>query len=269
MQYRIKEVSKLIDVPIDTLRYYEKIGVISPNIDEKNHYRYYDAWDINFLLEYMYYRKMDYSTKEILKFIHQASLDEQIKFVKEKQEYYLEKYNYYDLLLKRNHRFIDSLEKINQELNSIQIISSNAYHYLAYRHNYQFNQRQELHNITSSWLKKYPFVDDLVLIPQEVILNQEANEYYWCFAIQSQYFQMMKLSKNEFVKTIPQQTCIRTIVDAKEQGMFHYNLLDHVMTFIKDHNFQLTGDPFGILLIRTHENGTLHRYIEFFIPIKY
>lgn len=35
MQYRIKEVSKLIDAPIDTLRYYEKIGVISPKIDEK------------------------------------------------------------------------------------------------------------------------------------------------------------------------------------------------------------------------------------------
>ena len=49
MKYRTKEVSRITGIPVDTLRYYEKIGVISPKIDEKNHYRYYNAWDINFL----------------------------------------------------------------------------------------------------------------------------------------------------------------------------------------------------------------------------
>ena len=47
MKYKAKEVSRITGIPVDTLRYFEKIGVISPKIDDSNNYRYYSAWDIN------------------------------------------------------------------------------------------------------------------------------------------------------------------------------------------------------------------------------
>ena len=51
MKYKAKEVSRITGIPVDTLRYFEKTGVISPKIDKNNNYRYYSAWDINFLFE--------------------------------------------------------------------------------------------------------------------------------------------------------------------------------------------------------------------------
>lgn len=96
MQYKANEVSRILNISIDSLRYYEKLGVITPKIDERNRYRYYDAWDINYLLDYLYYRKMDYSSQEIMEFIHGDTLDAQIEKVREKLDYYKEKKEYYN-----------------------------------------------------------------------------------------------------------------------------------------------------------------------------
>ena len=35
MQYKAKEVSQILNIPIDTLRYFEKIGVIHPKLMRK------------------------------------------------------------------------------------------------------------------------------------------------------------------------------------------------------------------------------------------
>ncbi|GFP76432.1 MerR family transcriptional regulator [Clostridium fungisolvens] len=43
--YSIKQVSELINIPKDTLRYYDKIGLICPKRSD-NRYRYYTEQDI-------------------------------------------------------------------------------------------------------------------------------------------------------------------------------------------------------------------------------
>lgn len=268
MKYKIKQVSRILNIPVDTLRYYEKIGVITPKIDEKNRYRYYDAWDINYILEYVYYRKMDYSTNEIIRFIHKDSLDNQLQLIKEKQTYYEEKRNYYAKLAERNQWLTETLECIEEKINQISLEYCPEYHYIIYRDNYTFRQQEDINQEIGAWLKKYPFVEDIVIIPKKVIMTRDDNEYAWTFAVSKDYFETVGLKKGNSVATIKKSLCISTIVDAREQGMFHYELLDPLLRFAQEHNFKLAGDPFGLLLIRTHEGDRLHRYIKFYVPIE-
>lgn len=44
-----KEVSQLFDLSIDTLRYYERIGIIPPIARDKNGYRDYKTTDLNWI----------------------------------------------------------------------------------------------------------------------------------------------------------------------------------------------------------------------------
>ena len=48
MRYKIGDVSRILGISTDLLRYYEKKGVVQPQKDKSNDYRYYDTWDINF-----------------------------------------------------------------------------------------------------------------------------------------------------------------------------------------------------------------------------
>ena len=51
MAYKIGEVAKLLGISSETVRYYEREGVIqSQKIDQESGYRYYEALDINALM---------------------------------------------------------------------------------------------------------------------------------------------------------------------------------------------------------------------------
>jgi len=62
--YQIGDVANIVGVSRDTLRYYEKRGLISP-YKEKNGYRYYNESDIQKLISILYQRNMDLSLNDI------------------------------------------------------------------------------------------------------------------------------------------------------------------------------------------------------------
>ena len=51
MKYKIGDVARILGVSTDILRYYERKGVVTPEKDESNDYRYYESWHINFLMD--------------------------------------------------------------------------------------------------------------------------------------------------------------------------------------------------------------------------
>lgn len=64
-KWAIGEVAKLFDVSTDTLRYYEKIGILSSNKNGDNGYRYYSYDEIVVLMDILFFRNMELSVKDI------------------------------------------------------------------------------------------------------------------------------------------------------------------------------------------------------------
>ncbi len=62
--YQIGDVANIVGISRDTLRYYEKRGLISP-YKEKNGYRYYTESDIQKLISILFQRKMDLGLDDI------------------------------------------------------------------------------------------------------------------------------------------------------------------------------------------------------------
>ncbi len=63
-KYRIGDVASLIGMSRDTLRYYEKRGIL-PSHKEENGYRYYTDQDVSRLLSILYQRKMNFGLTDI------------------------------------------------------------------------------------------------------------------------------------------------------------------------------------------------------------
>ena len=75
MKYKIGEVSKILNIPVETIRFYETKNLIHPEKDENSNYRYYDIWDMNRLLDYKKYRELEFSLNESLEIIQSANLE--------------------------------------------------------------------------------------------------------------------------------------------------------------------------------------------------
>jgi len=92
----IKKVSEIIGLSIDTIRYYERIGVVPPVLRDKNGYRDYQVNDLNWLFLAKSLKTAGLSIESIVEFsnlsqttgdVHQAQkslLHEQLDALNEK-----------------------------------------------------------------------------------------------------------------------------------------------------------------------------------------
>lgn len=65
-QYAMNQVFKALDISRETLRYYEKLGLIQPKRGE-NQYRSYDSYDMYRLLMIDFYKKRGFRTSQMQK----------------------------------------------------------------------------------------------------------------------------------------------------------------------------------------------------------
>ena len=83
--FKINEVSKLYNIGIDSLRYYEEIGLISP-IRGENNYRYYSFDDLMRLNIIREYRSLNFSFAQIKETLKGHSLNSTIDILKAEHE---------------------------------------------------------------------------------------------------------------------------------------------------------------------------------------
>ena len=85
MKYRIGEFSKLGKVPVTTLRYYDKVGILRPESVTINRYRFYDSSQLIKLKEISRYRRAGLSIEDIQRIYSEGDpvrvIDERIRSI--------------------------------------------------------------------------------------------------------------------------------------------------------------------------------------------
>ena len=104
--YKIGEVSKMCNISIKTLRYYEEFGLITPvEVDIYTGYRHYDSKNVETIYKIQFLKDLGFSLKEIKDF-DETQINEKIREINEKIE-----------KLKNSVKLMDSLNKHKGEEN--------------------------------------------------------------------------------------------------------------------------------------------------------
>lgn len=111
--YQIGEISKLCNIPIKTLRYYDEINLLKPKkIDEFSSYRYYSNDQLVLILAIKQFKEAGFSLKEIKQLLGREDLEYNRRKIEEKYKEIDDKIN--DLLrLKEKIKF--GLKELNKE----------------------------------------------------------------------------------------------------------------------------------------------------------
>ena len=98
----ISKFSKAAGISAYTLRYYEKKGVVKPTKDPDNDYRYYDAWDINFLMDCLWFKNFGFSIEQIAEMVRIPSARQLSTLFYEKEDELRATITRCELLLRRS-----------------------------------------------------------------------------------------------------------------------------------------------------------------------
>lgn len=114
--YKIGEVANILGVSADTIRYYEKMGIVFSHKDETNGYRYFTASDIYALLDVLFYRNLDIPVEEVRDIMNSYRYKDVKALLLEKEKQLERKIEMQKRLLLRIRTTIEDYEVLDESL---------------------------------------------------------------------------------------------------------------------------------------------------------
>lgn len=265
MKYTVKDVRKIMKVSRETLRYYENMKLLSPEVDTTNQYRYYDDWDINYIGECKRYRALGFNVQEIREIFQEDDLMGFTKKMEEKQKYYLEQIEFYQMLSRQNSEYIEKLKSIPSALHVCSLVQTEERYFIPNRKNFDYSCSLEQQSDLHKMMDHFAFIEATVVVEQQEY-KQKEETFSWGFSVKKELAESLGI-KYDNMMVLPCKKAVHTIVDAGERWNFSYALLEPLQAFATKENLNLEGAIYGNLLTRINEDGRLHRYIEVFYPV--
>lgn len=258
--YKTSQLSDIIGFSRDTLRHYEKEGIISPKQNKNNNYRQYGTDDIFSLMVIDFYKKRGFSIKEVKNIQSGCELaDLHILLTKKHTE--IEQ-------AIRNQQFM--LKKIEQTLNFNSTLEQHLNQYSIrecplFEVNCEFSDFEAFHeyhkaleninplcdDILSNFIKKFSFNENSILSSNMVVVKENETR--------------QKKTDTEY---LDYAKCMYTIIEDAGEA----NITENVLASIWNWAEKNIVEPIGVAFVRNrivvYCDNKERQYLEIFIPIK-
>ena len=269
MKYKIGDVARILGVSPDILRYYEKKGVVAPAKGENNDYRYYDAWDINFLMDCLWFKNFGFSIEQIADIVHISSVTELDGMLADKETELRETIARAQLQLRRMEEHRQDLECIDRLLYRCEISDSPEFVRFINRVGNEYDIGGGLKGLARQWLKALPFNHRYFEMNADAPLPGSEESYRWGFSLTREYVDALQFEVVPPMAVIPSRKSIHTIFkNSGGRGCFAPSLLQYALNFADERDIRIFGPICGVLLASVMENDVLTGYFEAWLPIE-
>lgn len=263
MFYSIGDVSKILNISKEMIRYYEKQGALKPARQEDNNYRSYSTMDVFFLMEMIRYQSLGLNITEINKLLLENYMQHYSNYLS----------NYYQKLEKEVIFKITLKDRIKEMADRAKTSQLNLNHYWfkeVEEHELVFLCKGKNDNYGVIELKKENrdilFLNQNFTFYESMVVFNETDEN-WYYAINTHYKNNLNIKMSDTIKQ-KKQLCICTMIDMSEIGCFNRKLLAPVLKYVEDHHMIIDGQIRGIIVCRGYQNDKYQRIMEIQVPIK-
>lgn len=265
---QIGEVSKILGLKPETIRYYEKEGLVTPQRKNGGTFREYSMWNFFELCECRRLRLMNFSISETKRLLKADTVDEVIDIQSKKQIELYDEANQKMMLAAE----IKSLtERISTAFLNIGNYWFSAEEekfciHITQRSGQQYTDIDTNDPYLKSWIDNHPFINIGMRVPIENIQKQqEQNEMFFCAS--PLHFKLLHLPEQK-VFCIPGQVYLHTVLDIGGYGDLTLKMLEPVLEYAESRGIEIEDYIIGEYLTRHMEGESLHRYIEIKVPTK-
>jgi len=266
MQYKIGDVARILGISTDLIRYYEEKGVVKPKKNRENNYRYYDAWDVNFLIDCLWYKKMGFGIDEIAKMTNVETYDDLIGKLSAQGDEIFKAVQHRQMLLKRIRNHTESVMRIKDFLGICDMRENKEFVYYLNRYNYEYDNSPAIQKLNRQWESYMPFSKRLFVIPEKDVLGEMKNTA-WGFSLGMDYAKTFGIRAESPVSHRMPELCIHSAFQSSGKNDFTPHHIDFMRTFARQNGLTLCGSAFGYLVCSVLENGMLTGYFEAWLPV--
>ncbi|MCH1942255.1 MerR family transcriptional regulator [Holdemania massiliensis] len=244
-KFKIGELSKLLNIPETTIRYYDKMGIVDSHKNNHSGYRVFNEVDMHNLMHYKLYRSYGLNQKQAQQCIYDLNLDEidqvlsedeqdiarQIRFLTEKQR-----------IVQAKRQFIEALD---HQLGTLQVIERKACCLIGYR---QRNggqtaliQKKENYDILSDWMERFPLVSMTPYFLESDFRSQLEQEYSGLI-VEKKIAEEFNLICDERVMELPPARCISYVFHRQKAMTVPFiRYMEPVFQYLDEHQYEVCG----------------------------
>ncbi len=269
MRYKIGDVARILGVSTDILRYYERKGVVTPEKDENNDYRYYDSWHINFLTDCLWFKNYGFSIEQTAEMLHIPNTAELSGLFENKEEELRAHIRRCEMLLRRSAEHRRDLETIDRLLYKCEIAQSPEFIRFINRIGDNFLTDSVTHEAAKQWLSVLPFNRRYFEMASDSLLPGLEDEYRWGYSLSMDYAEALDFRQRPPMIHFPSRRSIHTVFkNADGKGGFSPHLLQYTLDYARREGIAVYGPIHGVLLASVQEEQGLTGYFEAWIPIE-
>ena len=252
--YTISQISKLLGLTNDAIRFYEKKGLVHPTTNPHNNYRVYTLKNVLELLDIIYYRHLDFSIIEIQKLYQNPDPIQAYQLV-EMQKTKVERRILYEQQLLKKINYIQSLYHQIKKDKNIEIMTFPISYILFESKNSDEFFTHKIRHITTD-----EFVLCSIFKKYDHALNQQATYV----TLETDIAKELQLSLD--LQTINLTKCIH-MTCAMDNKTINKNIVDRLHEYAKIHNLSYESYFLVKEIPLTFYHDKKNYYAEIYLPI--
>ena len=265
MKYRIQEVSDMVGVTPQTIRFYEKYGILPADRGESGKQRRYSVIDINILMRSRMYRNAGFTLAESSELQNDVSVQGMEERYRNKAAELERELVWKQRVLNRMKQDADLLGKIEQYRYQVtETVSPAGYGMLYSLGGRGTTIAKELREKVRSWVNFMPVVQPLVYFYRDKLPSSGRNLGFFLPEEAGDYLEQLD---SEGVFPIPPQKCVYTVLDGytrEHDSAFYVNAF---LERLDREGIQLSGNPYGRVITSLDCGRTYHFYAEVWFPV--
>ena len=266
MKYKIGDVSKILGISPDLLRYYQKKGVVRPTLGESNNYRYYDAWDINFLIDCLWFKNYGFGIEQTAKLVSDSTYDDVMSDMETRCAEIEASIRREQLLLERSEQYFAAMRRTRSMLGQCDLVYSPAFYRYLNRRNHDYENIAELQELSHQWLQYMPFVNRCFEIERKDLENKTDN-YAWGYSMGMDFVEKLGVPLAPPVTHMRSEPSVHAVFTSSGKTDFSPKHMEFVMDYVRENGLTVTGSARGNLVCSVLEDDKLTGYFEVWLPV--
>lgn len=259
MAYKIGEIAKLFGITADTLRYYEKEGLIKPDVNAENGYRMYSLDHVFSMLDITFYRQIGMPVSKIKDIMVSSTRETTVDVLDAGKKNVEEKIKHFEKLGRRIDNYRKILNEVHEYLGKYEIRPMPKVLYLQ-----TFDNRED---IPADVLEKCLPADAnaLFFLTEAFYYDPKIGKTEYYIAIDSQIAEGLDFDfDNEEFNSEEYDNCLFTVCEFNGDAEA---IVRRVTAYAKRKKMKIKGRIHGILSYSLYGEEGRRDYYRIFVPV--
>ena len=262
--FQVKTMSQLLGVDRSFLHYYDQIGIIVPDKNEKK-YRFYRENDLIALASSKYYRAMEMPLKELSQMILESGLEEKRHLMEAQREYLLRKSALYtDMATVADYALAMYQTAYRDGIHGTGPMG--AYEFICTVRNGHFDREFLSSQPVRDLLNFFPFVSYTCYFPPRAVLDESAFRFEIGLSVIPAFRKKYGLALPANAVTRPdQQAVIFTLSKDMDSETFTFQDFEPLREYARQEGISLSGEGIAYCVFSNYEreHGVI-KYVIYF-----